>query len=76
MLDRSHGWLRVLYSQTGAGKKIHSKLGVVAHSVISATQEASLAYELEKLPEQWKELFCLNSKPNEAVENMQQEGKT
>ena len=54
---------------------MHSKLGVVAHSVVSATQEASLAYQLEKMPEQRKELFCLNIKPNEAVENMQQEGE-
>ena len=54
---------------------MYSKLGVVAHSVISASQEVSLAYELEKLPEQWKEFFCLNIKPNEAVENMKQEGE-
>lgn len=36
------------------------------------TQEVSLAYELEKLPEQWNELFCPNIKPNEALEDMQQ----
>lgn len=52
---------------------MHSELGVVTHSVFSATEEASLAYELEKLPEQRNELFCLNIKPNEAVENMKQE---
>lgn len=58
---------------------MHSKLSVV-HIMLSLlldiwTQEASLAYELEKLPEQWNGLFCLNIKPNEALEDMQQEGK-
>lgn len=58
---------------------MHSKLGVV-HIMSSLlldiwTQEASLKYELEKLPEQSNGLFCLNIKPNEALEDTQQEGE-
>lgn len=39
------------------------------------TQEVSLAYELEKPPEQWNALFCLNINPNEALEDTHQEGE-
>lgn len=39
------------------------------------TLEVSLTYELAKLPEQWNGLFCLHIKPNEALEDMQQEGE-
>lgn len=64
---------------SGVETKTHSKLGVV-HITSSPlldiwTLEVSLAYELAKLPEQWNGLFCLNIKPNEALEDTQQEGE-